>query len=236
MIKQKPLVPQQTFLFRFVALVTQFQLAYLLRSMKNTRVVLVIFVFLEGATALGTITLMAYLTNLPLLFPQLGPTAFILFYTPMSVTASPRNCILSHSMGVIAGLLAVRLCVMFFPEAGLLGSDVMNWQRVAAIALAMGLVSVMMIATQSVHPPAAASALIAAMGFLENPVQIVGIEIALLLLVLEAYLFNRLLGGLPYPLWRPDPKLAQQYGALAGLQDAKTTFWGQLADRMFERR
>lgn len=236
MKKPKPPVPQQTVLFRIIALLAQFQLRYFVRNVKNTRIVLVVFVFLEGATALGTITMIAYLTNLPLLFPQLGPSAFILFYTPMSMAASPRNCILSHTMAVVAGLFSIHLLAIIFPEAGLLNSGIIDWYRVAAISLAMGLISVMMIATQSTHPPAAASALIAAMGYLENPVQLLGIASALVLLVLEAFLFNRLLGGLPYPIWRPDPKVSQKYRALAGLQEAKTTFWGQLADKMFQQR
>ena len=233
---KKPPVPQQTVLFRIIALLTQFQLSYFVRNMKSTRIVLIVFVLLEGATALGTITMVAYLTNLPLLFPQLGPSAFILFYTPMSMAASPRNCILSHTMAVVAGLFSIRLLAIIFPEAGLLNFEVMDWHRVAAITLAMGLISVMMIATQSIHPPAAASALIAAMGYLENPFQLLGILSALVLLVLEAFLFNRLLGGLPYPIWRPDPKVSQKYRVLAGLQEAKTTFWGQFADKMFQRR
>jgi CBS domain-containing membrane protein len=236
MKKPKSPVPQQTVLFRIIALLTQFQLRHFLRNIKNTKTVLIVFVFLEGATALGTITMMAYLTNLPLLFPQLGPSAFILFYTPMSMSASPRNCILSHTMAVMAGLFSIRLFAIIFPEAGLLNYEVLDWHRVAAIALAMGLISVMMISTQSIHPPAAASALIAAMGYLENPVQLLGILSALVLLVLEAFLFNRLLGGLPYPIWRPDPKVSQKYRVLAGLQEAKTTFWGQLADKMFQQR
>jgi CBS domain-containing membrane protein len=236
MKKPKPPVPQQTVLFRIIALLAQFQLGYFVRNVKNMRIVLVVFVFLEGATAMGTITMIAYLTDLPLLFPQLGPSAFILFYTPMSMAASPRNCILSHTMAVVAGLFSIHLLAIIFPEAGLLNSGIIGWYRVAAISLAMGLISVMMIATQSTHPPAAASALIAAMGYLENPVQLLGIASALVLLVLEAFLFNRILGGLPYPIWRPDPKISQKYRALAGLQEAKTTFWGQLADRMFQQR
>ena len=236
MKEPKPSVPQQTFLFRVIALLTQFQLRYLLRNMKNTKIVLVIFVFLEGATALGTITMVAYLTDLPLIFPPLGPSAFILFYTPMSMSASPRNCILSHTMAVLAGLFSLHLFAMIFPSAGLLDFEIMNWYRVTAIALAMGLISIMMIVAKSTHPPAAASALIAAMGYLENPIQLLGIISAVVLLVLEAFLFNRLLGGLPYPVWRPDPRVSRDYGVLAGIQEVKTTFWGQLEDKMFQRR
>lgn len=236
MTQLKTPVPQQSPLFRIIALLTRLQLRYLARNIKNLKIVLVIFVFLEGVTALGIITIVAYLTNLPLLFPPLGPSAFIIFYRPMSVEASPRNCILSHTMAVLAGLFSLRLLALLFPNANLLDVEMMNWYRVAAIALAMGVASVMMIVMHSIHPPAAATALIAALGYFENLTQLIGIVLAVVFLVMEALIFNRLLGGLPYPIWRPDPKVLQEYGALAGLPATKTTFWGQLSDKIFQRR
>jgi CBS-domain-containing membrane protein len=236
MKEPKPHIPQQSFLFRSIALFTQVQLRFLARNIKNLKIVLIIFVFLEGITALGTITMIAYLTDLPLLFPPLGPSAFILFYRPMSMEASPRNCILAHMMALLAGLFSIGLFAMVFPNAGLFDIEIMNWPRVGAIALAMGLISVMMIAIQSIHPPAAATALIAALGYFENPIQLLGIILAVILLVVEAFIFNRLLGGLPYPIWRSDPNILQNYGALAGLPGTSSTFWGQLEDKIFQRR
>ena len=56
------------------------------------------------------------------------------------------------------------------------------------------------------------------------------------LLVLEAILFNRIIGGLPYPLWRADPKVARNFGAMAGIPDSETTFWRQLAAKTLQRR
>ena len=56
------------------------------------------------------------------------------------------------------------------------------------------------------------------------------------LLVLEAILFNRIIGGLPYPLWRVDPKVARNFGAMAGIPDSETTFWRQLAAKTLQRR
>ena len=53
------------------------------------------------------------LARLPLLFPPLGPSAFILFYTPMSVAASPRNVIMAHFLAVGAGLGALHLLAAF---------------------------------------------------------------------------------------------------------------------------
>ncbi len=170
----------------------------------------VIFVFVAGASALGIITVAAYLTKLPLLFPPLGPSAYILFHTPMSVTASPRNVVLSHIMAVATGLLWLRLAVWLFPEANLNDPSVLNWYRVAVIALSMGLIGVLMVSLKCTHPPAAASAMIAAMGYLTDIVHILGLIAAVVLLVMDAFFFNRVLGGLPYPVWRADPKISKK--------------------------
>jgi CBS-domain-containing membrane protein len=228
--------PQESLLFRIVAFLSRLQLGYLFRSKGTSRVYLVLFVFITGATALGTITITAYLTDLPLLFPPLGPSAFILFYTPLAVIASPRNVILSHSMAVTAGLSSLWLAGLVFPHMQPFEPSVLNWGRVAAIACAMGAIGVLMIATNSVHPPAAATALIAAMGYLHHPVQVVGLVTAVVLLSVEALLFNRVIGGLPYPLWRADPTVSRNYGVLAGIPEKGTNAWHQLAVRLFQRR
>ena len=232
----RSLGPHRSLLFRVVAFFSKLKIGYLIRSMGNTRYIAVAFVFMTGTTALGIITVVAYLTKLPLLFPPLGPSAFILFYTPMSVTASPRNVFLSHSLAVISGLLSLWIVGMIYPEGNLYDPSVMNWYRIIAIALSMGLIGVIMVCMKCVHPPAAASALIAAMGYLENSIQIIGIIGAVILLLWEAIFFNRIIGGLPYPLWTADPKVARNYGMLAGIPDTETTFWQQLTIKTFKRR
>lgn len=236
MKKSQGLGPQHSLLFRLIAFFSRLQLDYLLRSMSDSRVLVVIFVFIAGATALGIITIAAYLTNLPLLFPPLGPSAFILFSTPMAVTASPRNVIFSHTMAVMAGFLSLWLIGVIYSEANLYDPTVMNWYRVMVIALSMGLIGFMMVALKCVHPPAAASALIAAMGYLTNIEQVLGLLGAVILLVMEAIFFNRIIGGLPYPMWQADPKVARDYGTLAGIAETETSFWQQLANKMFQRR
>ena len=231
-----PPAPQQTLFYRLVAFFSRLQLSYLIRKIENPRLLLLLFIFIAGSTALGTIAIIAYLTRLPLLFPQLGPSAFILFHTPMSVTASPRNVLLSHSLAVASGLSALWLVGWVYPEAGLSDPFVLNWYRILVIALTMGISGVIMVGAKCIHPPAAASALIAAMGFLNTPQQVLGVIGAMTLLVLEAILFNRLIGGLPYPLWRADPKVARSFGAMAGIPDSETTFWRRLVNKTFEIR
>lgn len=219
-----------------VAFFSRLQLRYLLQTMGNPRFLVVIFVFIAGATALGIITIAAYLTKLPLLFPPLGPSAFILFHTPMSVTASPRNVILSHAMAVAVGLLSLWFVGVIYPEANIYDPSVIDLYRVMAIAISMGLIGVAMVIARCAHPPAAASTLIAAMGYLTDITKVLGLVGAVVLLVLNAFFFNRILGGLPYPVWRADPNVSRSYGLLAGIPDADTTFWQQLTAKIFQRR
>lgn len=235
----KPLpvrAPQHSILFRIVAFFSRLQFWYLIRSLANKRLVTIVFVFMAGATALGTITMIAFLTNLMMLFPPLGPSAFILFYTPLAETASPRNVIMAHTLALLSGLASLTLAGWFFSEGAQLQSAGMNWHDVSAIALAMGLTSIAMVVLRCVHPPAAATALIAAMGYLENILQVGGTLMAVLFLVAEAIFFNRLLGGMPYPLWRFDHEKVKNYAAIAGMPEHGKTFWQRTANKTFQRR
>jgi CBS-domain-containing membrane protein len=228
--------PQHGPVFRLIAFFARLRLWYLLRNLKNRKILRIIFLFTAGVTALGTITVMAYLTNLMLLFPPLGPSAFILFHTPLAETASPRNVVLSHTLALLAGLGSLALMGLVFPDAAVHTTAGLNWAKVVAIALAMGLASMAMVVLGCVHPPAAATALIAAMGFLSNLVQVGGVLIAVIILVLEAVAFNRIFGGLPYPFWRFDPNVIKDHPSLAGLPRHGQTSWQKMVAKMFHRR
>ncbi len=228
--------PQHSFLFRLVAFFSRLQFWYLLRSLGNKHIVAVVFVFMAGATALGIISIMAYLTNLMMLFPPLGPSAFILFRTPLAESASPRNVVMAHTLALLAGMGSLALAGMLFPEMHRLHTAGMNWHNDTAIMLAMGLTSIAMVVLKCVHPPAAATALIAAMGYLENMVQVGGTLAAVLFLVAEAILFNRILGGLPYPWWRFDAAKVKNYTIIAGIPEYGKTHWQHMVRQTFQRR
>ena len=228
--------PQQGRFYRAIQRLTRLQLRVWLHDMGKHQLLMALFAILAGALSLGTITIAAVLTDLPLLFPPLAPSAYILFTTPMAVQASPRNVIGAHTLAVLAGLCALQLMQLLQPNAELLNPAVMNWPRVATIALAMALVTALMAMWDCVHPPAAASAMLGAMGYLVEPAQAAGLVAAAILLVLEAILLNRTLGGLPYPLWRSNPHLTRQFGLLAGQTGHQATYWHHLADRIVHRR
>lgn len=228
--------PQHTLIFRIVALVSRMRLKYLQTKSHRRELVSVIYLFLAGATALSTISMMAYLTDFMLLFPPLGPSAFILFYTPLSESASPRNLILGHAVALLSGLGALATAEVLFPELRILAPAAMNWSYITAVGLSMGAAGVAMVALRCVHPPAVATALIAGMGYLENMVQVGGVLVAVLFLAMEAYLFNRVMGGLPYPIWRLDPQIEKTYHSLAGRSSTTISRWQKLADKTFQRR
>ncbi|MGD8837823.1 MAG: HPP family protein [Desulfobacteraceae bacterium] len=229
--------PQHTFLYRLTALFSKLQFRYLHQVSHRRDLITAVYLFSAGVTALSTITMMAYVTDLMLLFPPLGPSAFILFSTPLSESACPRNLVLSHSVALAAGLGALALVKLIFPGLHEAPVDMaINWPHVIAIAIAMGGSSIAMVVFRCVHPPAVATGLIAAMGYLGNIVQMGGVWVAVLFLAVEAIVFNRIFGGLPYPFWRFDPNVDKMYRPLAGQAAPDTSRWQKMAQKTFHRR
>lgn len=228
--------PQHTGFFRIVAFLSRLQLRYHHQTSHPSEVFVAIHLFCAGITALSTFAFIAHLTGLMVLFPPLGPSAFILFYTPLSEAASPRSLILAHTLALISGLAALALTGVVFPGINETAQLSVNWSNVTAIGLAMGAVSVGMVAMKCIHPPAAATALIAAMGYLGDMVQVASVLVAVLFLALEAYFFNRILGGLPYPRWRFDTRVEKTHRSLTGFPDLAYNRWQKLAEKTFQRR
>jgi hypothetical protein len=176
------------------------------------------------------------LTRLPLLFPPLAPSAFILFVTPLAAQASPRSVVLAHTLAVLVGMAALNTVAALFPAASLAVAGSMCGYRVLAIALTMGAITALMTGLHCSHPPAAASGLIAATGYLSEPLEALGLIVAACLLALEAIVLNRVLGGLPYPLWRPETRAARGLGLLAGQSGGPGSYWQQLSERLLQDR
>lgn len=227
--------PQHSLLFRVVAFFSRLRFGYLIRSARSPGLLTLLFALISVATSVATLSAMAVLMKLPLLFPPLAPSAFILFRTPLAESACPRNVVLSHTFGIAAGLASLHGFAVVFPGAGLEVEQALNWYRVGAIAVALGGVTGLMVLAKTSHPPAAASALIAVMGYLEDPLKVAGFLAAVLLLAAEGFLLNRVLGGLPYPVWRADPAVVRDGGALAGIPGG-VSFWSQLSGRTFQAR
>ncbi|KZB79690.1 HPP family protein [Amycolatopsis regifaucium] len=156
------------------------------------------YVALSAFGCIVFIGLCAILTGAPLLFPSLGPTAFLVFASPDAPGASPRNTVLGHLAGVLAGLTGLAATGLLTASPDLTHP---SWARVGAAALALGVTCAAMAALGTPHPPAGATTLIIALGLLHTPSQILAVLIGVLLIALLAVLINKLF-GVPYPWWR----------------------------------
>lgn len=173
-----------------------------LTARHNKTLVLGLFAFVNGLIAIGIMAFVAYATGQPFVFPSLGPTAFLLFYTPLQATASPRNAIGGHAIGAAAGYLALVVFGLRHDPPALATS--VTAARVGAAALSLGLTSGAMVWARVPHPPAGATTLIVSLGILREPDQLLVLMVAVALLVVQGFVINRL-AGIPYPVWNPQP-------------------------------
>lgn len=180
-------------------ILTRARLPWLLQH--HSRIpVLAIFSFINGCISIGLMSVLAVVTGSPFIFPSLGPTAFLFFYTPTAPAASPRNTVIGHAIGAAAGYFS--LVVTGLTMAGPALSVGVTWPRVIAAALSLGLTAGLMVLLKSPHPPAGATTLIISLGILHKPEQLVLLMVAVVLLTIQAFVINRL-AGIPYPLWNP---------------------------------
>lgn len=163
-------------------------------------VVMGAFAFVNGCIAIGVMSFGAFITGSPFVFPSLGPTAFLHFYTPMAPAASPRNTLCGHAVGVAAAV--VSLLAFGLTGEGPALADGMTLARVGAVALSLGLTSGAMVWLRVPHPPAGATTMIISLGILTDAAHLAVLLFAVVLLTIQAFLINRA-AGVPYPRWSP---------------------------------
>jgi CBS-domain-containing membrane protein len=160
------------------------------------------YVALNSFVTIALLAFLALLTRNPFVFPSLGPTAYLFFFSPHAESASPRNAVLGHLIGLLCGFAAYWITGMHpFPQG--FGGEV-YWPRILASALALALTGAIMVLLHVNHPPAGATTMIVSLGILAKPEYLVIIEIAVVLLAAQAFIINRL-AGLQYPIWRNHP-------------------------------
>jgi CBS-domain-containing membrane protein len=157
-----------------------------------------LFMFLNGFVTIALLAAVAMLSRTPFVFPSLGPTAFLFFFTPRAPAATPRHTLYGHAIGIVCGYLALRLFGLeHAPPAMVTG---VSAARVGAAALSLASTGALMILLKAAHPPAGATTLIISLGIVTSPFHLVVIEIAVAILTVQAIAINRL-AGIDYPLW-----------------------------------
>ncbi len=132
------------------------------------------------------------LTRTPFVFPSLGPTAFLLFFTPLAPSASPRTTLYGHAIGIVCGFGALLLTGLHHAAPAL--ATGVDAHRVLASALSLAATGAGMVLFRCAHPPAGATTLIVSLGIVTHPFHLVVVEAAVVLLVLQAIAINRLAG------------------------------------------
>ncbi|HAM23655.1 MAG TPA: HPP family protein [Actinobacteria bacterium] len=165
----------------------------------NNRAVIAAYVLINSAITVALLSAIAMVTGQPFVFPSLGPTAFLLFFSALSASASPRNVFCGHLIGVLAGVMGLLIFGLQAVPADL---DDINAARLGAVAFALSVTLAVMILFGVPHAPAGATTLIVALGLLRTPSQLMVLMFAVVILILQGLAINRL-AGLAVPWWKP---------------------------------
>ena len=134
MDKQNQVSAQHSNFEHVTVLLAHLRLQWLLQHFP-TRLVWAVYVCINGFVTIGLLALLALLTGSPFVFPSLGPTAYLFFFSPLAEASSPRNTIVGHAIGLICGYAAFALTAAYAPpfaiQAGVHGA------RVLAAALSL---------------------------------------------------------------------------------------------------
>jgi CBS-domain-containing membrane protein len=163
------------------------------------RLVWAVYVCINGFITIALLALLSLVTGSPFVFPSLGPTAYLFFFSPLSESSSPRNTILGHAIGLVCGYFAFAFAVASSPAFGV--NPGVHGPRVLAAALSLSATGALMALLRVSHPPAGATTLIVSLGIISQPKELVIIEVAVILLTIQAFAINRL-AGIPYPIWK----------------------------------
>lgn len=204
---------------------------YLLTRYPN-RLTRSIFAFVNASISIGIIGAAAVGTGQPLVYPSLGPCAFLFFYLPSTPASSPRNAILSHGAGILVGWMSFWLFAM------LLGTGTSGAQ-IGSACLSLGLISSIMIAADIPHPPAASTTMVVSLGFMTDWFELIALMAAVVLLTAQAFAINRL-SGVFYPFWRASQQHKQQEFTISALQTAASPAnsdpYGSIANQLVTRQ
>jgi CBS-domain-containing membrane protein len=179
------------------SLARRLQLTHLL-TQYSERPIWALFMFLNGFITIALLAGVAMISRTPFVFPSLGPTAFLFFFTPRAPAATPRHTIYGHAIGILCGYGALWLFGLeHAPPAMATG---VSAARIGAAALSLASTGALMILLKAAHPPAGATTLIVSLGIVIRPEHLLVIEVAVAVLTVQAIVINRL-AGLDYPLW-----------------------------------
>lgn len=154
-------------------LVDRLRLGWLLKHFPPL-LVWTLYVFVNGFITIALLSLLAVLTGSAFVFPSLGPTAYLFFFSPLVESASPKNAILGHAIGVACGNGALRFAALEYGSASF--HDSAYWPKMLVAALSLAFTGAFMVLLRIHHPPAGATTLIVSLGILSTPRDLVRLQ------------------------------------------------------------
>jgi len=157
-----------------------------------------LYTFVACVLAIAVSGLAAYFSGQPLIFPSLGPTAYLFFESPMSRRASPRNTLIGHLIAILAGALSLALFGLLDDPSVL--QEGVTLSRVGAVTLSTALTGVVLLLLRASHPPAGATVLIVSLGLLQKPPELLVLAVGVVILTIVGWVINRM-AGVPMLVW-----------------------------------
>jgi len=159
------------------------------------------YAFVLCCVALAVVGIVGLVIKRPFLFPSLGPTVMLFFDSPAEPSAAPRNTLIGHGVGILAGLFSLYL--LGLADHGPVTVEGLTGARIVAAALSVGLTVLVLRILDSAHPPAGATTLIISLGLLTSGSEVLSIAVAIILVTFVAVAMNRAFKR-PQPLWAAD--------------------------------
>ncbi len=106
--------------------------------------------------------------------------------------------VLGHAIGAGVGFCVYKLSILLLPESISSSSMIMFLDP----AIALGIAGMVMVITGILHPPAASTTMIAAMGLMPNWYETLVVVGAVAMIAAQGYIMHTL-AGIRYPLWNP---------------------------------
>ena len=134
---------------------------------------------------IGGLAFLAYITGELWIIAPFGSSAVLIYYATSSPLAKPKNLVFSHIIAAIVAITCVKL----------MGS---TWY---CMALAVMVATLLMAITDTVHPPAGATALLCAIEGIDHySFILMPVATGVLFLLLTAFLSSKIFPGVrPYP-------------------------------------
>jgi hypothetical protein len=151
-----------------------------------------------GAILIAVVGILGLLVGRPWLLPSLGPTAYLQAAMPAHPSSRAWNTIVGHLVGLAAGFVAVALLNAWQAPAPLIDQQLVAI-RVLAAAIAIGLTIVMAEGLRASHPPAAATALLVALGSIATLTDAVNLMLGAVVLALIGHGFRYIRLHAPVP-------------------------------------